>query len=84
MGWVEELSEIVEVFPPSETYAYDETPPLITPKPVQNFVVVKPENANEVSAVLKFANRRKIPVFTRGGGTGLSGGAVPNREDDWA
>ncbi|WP_456329878.1 D-lactate dehydrogenase [Archaeoglobus sp.] len=80
MDWVEELSEIVEVFPPSDAYAYDETPPLIAPKPVKRFVVVKPENANEVSAVLKFANRRKISVFTRGGGTGLSGGAVPTEE----
>jgi len=80
MGWIEELSEIVEVFPPSEAYAHDETPPLIAPKPVQNFVVVRPWNASEVSAVLEFANRRKIPVFTRGGGTGLSGGAVPTEE----
>jgi glycolate oxidase len=30
-----------------------------------------------VAAVLKFANENRIPVVTRGSGTGLSGGSVP-------
>lgn len=80
MDWVEELAGIIEVFPPSGAYAYDETPPLIAPKPANKFVVVKPKNANEVSEILKFASEKRIPVFTRGGGTGLSGGAVPTVE----
>jgi glycolate oxidase len=40
-------------------------------------VVVKPESATEVAAVMRLANRARIPVTPRGGGTGLSGGAVP-------
>ena len=39
-------------------------------------VVVKPANTNEVSDILKLANKFKIPVVPRGGGTGLSGGAL--------
>lgn len=80
MNWIEELSEITEVFEPSESYMYDETPPKIAPKPAKNFVVVKPSTSTEVSEILRFASKRKIPIFTRGGGTGLSGGAVPTSE----
>lgn len=40
-------------------------------------IVVKPRTAQEVSAILKLANREKIPVTPRGAGSGLSGGAVP-------
>jgi len=39
--------------------------------------VVKPASAREVSAILKIANRHRVPVTPRGGGTGLSCGAVP-------
>jgi glycolate oxidase len=39
--------------------------------------VVKPLTAEEVAAVVKLANRRRIPVTPRGAGSGLSGGAVP-------
>ena len=42
-------------------------------------VVVKPETAAQVAAVMRLANRERIPVTPRGGGTGLSGGAVPVR-----
>ncbi len=44
------------------------------------FVVVKPRNSSEVSEILKFANERRVPVFVRGGGTGLSGGSIPTRK----
>lgn len=40
-------------------------------------VVVKPATSDEVSAVLKLANRELVPVTPRGAGSGLSGGAVP-------
>ena len=34
-------------------------------------------NAEQVAAVLKLANKNKLPVVTRGSGTGLSGGSLP-------
>lgn len=40
-------------------------------------VIVKPENTSQISLILKLANEFKIPVVPRGGGTGLSGGALP-------
>lgn len=56
-----------------EPYTHDETPEL-TGWPD---VVVKAASAEEVSAILKLANELRIPVTPRGGGQGLSGGAVP-------
>jgi glycolate oxidase len=38
--------------------------------------VIKPRTAEEISAILKICNQYKIPVTPRGGGTGLSGGAL--------
>jgi glycolate oxidase len=55
-------------------YAHDETEDLhFLPE-----VVVKPRTAEEISAILKICNNEKIPVTPRGGGTGLSGGALPH------
>ena len=42
-------------------------------------VVVLPKTAEEVSEVVKLANRLRIPVVPRAGGTGLTDGAVPLR-----
>lgn len=39
--------------------------------------IVKPATTSEVSEIMKIANEFKIPVVPRGGGTGLSGGALP-------
>ncbi len=57
-----------------ENYSRDETYKLI---PVIPEVVVKPGDTDSVAKILKLANERNIPVTPRGGGTGLSGGAVP-------
>jgi glycolate oxidase len=40
-------------------------------------VVVKPDGADEIAAILRLANRERIPVTPRGAGSGLSCGAVP-------
>lgn len=40
-------------------------------------VVLKPGSAEEVSAIMKLCNEHQIAVTPRGGGTGLSGGALP-------
>lgn len=41
------------------------------------FVVVFPENTEEVSNILSYCNKKRIKVVPRGAGTGLSGGALP-------
>lgn len=59
--------------PLMDDYSHDEMP-WISGRPD---VVVFPENTQEVSAILRYASSRGIPVTPRGSGTGLCGGAVP-------
>ncbi|MBT1705923.1 FAD-binding oxidoreductase [Chryseosolibacter indicus] len=40
-------------------------------------IVLKPGSTEEVSQIMKICNELVIPVTPRGGGTGLSGGALP-------
>ena len=40
--------------------------------------VVTPTSTEQVAAVVKLANRERIPVTPRGAGSGLSGGAIPS------
>jgi glycolate oxidase len=42
-------------------------------------VVVFPATTEEVAAVLRVANERRVPVVPRGSGTNLSAGTVPHR-----
>jgi glycolate oxidase len=53
--------------------ASDETEDLVFPPEV----VVTPRDADAVAAVMRLANRYRVPVTPRGAGTGLSGGALP-------
>ncbi len=39
--------------------------------------VVRPSSAEQIAAIMKLANRCRVPVTPRGAGSGLSGGAVP-------
>ena len=39
--------------------------------------VVRPDRVQQISAIIKLANRERFPVTPRGAGSGLSGGAVP-------
>lgn len=54
------------------SYAYDASFGTYLPD-----VVVFPKTTEEVSKIVKLANREKIPVTPRGGGTSLSGGPLP-------
>src|SRR3977135_1843426 len=40
--------------------------------------VVFPPSVEQVSAVVRLANRESLPFVARGAGTGLSGGCVPS------
>jgi glycolate oxidase len=40
-------------------------------------VVVLPENAGQISEILRLANRERLAVTPRGGGTNVSGGSIP-------
>lgn len=79
-GLIAELKKILgesNVFTEKEEregYACDEMP---IAKPHLPDVVVKPKDTEAISRLMILANRHRIPVTPRGGGTGLVGGAVP-------
>lgn len=56
------------------TYSYDATAgiPNVVPD-----VVVTPTSTDQVQAIVKIANRYQVPIYPRGSGTNLSGGAIP-------
>ena len=43
-------------------------------------LVVMPESETQVAEILSTCHRLGVPVVARGGGTGLSGGAMPHRD----
>ncbi len=53
-------------------YGYDATKQQAMPE-----AAVRPGTAREVSDVLRLADERRVPVYTRGAATGLTGGCVP-------
>lgn len=61
-------------------YMQDAVMGAVIPEPAENIIVVKPGNTQEVSEILKLANKKKFPVIVRGGGSGMAGGAVPNMD----
>ena len=57
----------------TEDYSHDETPDLsATPS-----VVLKPADEAEIAEILRYADRRRLPVVPRGLGTGVAGGSIP-------
>jgi glycolate oxidase len=55
------------------TYSYDATP-------LHSFLpeaIVRPVSKEQISTILKLANKEKFSVVPRGAGTGLSGGSIP-------
>lgn len=80
----EVIQELVRIVGPSAVvtdeekmmpYSHDEVSEAIYTSMPE--VVVKPENRDQVSALMRLANRKMIPVTPRGAGTGLSAGCVP-------
>ena len=60
---------------PEELLVY-ESDGLMLFRALADFVVF-PRSAEDVAAVVKLANRERIPFVARGAGTGLSGGCLP-------
>lgn len=56
-----------------DEYSHDETEDL----KFYPSIVLKPNNTNEISAIIKYCNERMIPVTPCGARTGLSGGSLP-------
>ncbi len=56
------------------TYSYDATAGIPSQEPD---VVVTPVTTEDVVAIVKIANRFNVPIYPRGAGTNLSGGAIP-------
>lgn len=40
-------------------------------------ILIKPATAQEISAIVKICNKYRIPITPRGGGSGVTGGALP-------
>ena len=86
-GVIDELRAIIgddeRVLPDISSRAFRSRVP--APFPVHRWadhmpdVAILPKTAEEVSEVVKLANRLKIPIVPRAGGTGLADGAVPLR-----
>ena len=55
-------------------YSYDATQQSFLPE-----VVVHPGSTQEISSIVKLANREQVPVFPRGAGSGFSGGSLPTK-----
>ncbi|MGC8573604.1 MAG: FAD-binding oxidoreductase [Caldisphaera sp.] len=55
-------------------YAYDEAGKLFAHMPE---IVVKPQNTEQVSKIMKLANENIIPVTPRAAGSGVAGAAIP-------
>ncbi len=64
----------------TESYLFDEVEITYRPNANKNCIVLKPANTQEVSSIVKIANREEIPVVVRGGATGLAGGCTPTKE----
>jgi glycolate oxidase len=55
-------------------YSYDATRIAALP-----WAVARPASTAEVSAIVRLANRERVPLVPRGAGSGMSGGSVPAR-----
>lgn len=59
------------------SYSHDEVAERFWDHPYRAEVLVFPQTTEQVAAVARLANEKRIPLTPRGAGTGLSGGAVP-------
>ncbi|GAB4115388.1 MAG: FAD-linked oxidase C-terminal domain-containing protein [Candidatus Caldatribacteriota bacterium] len=78
------INQLIEILGPKnviqdrekiEAYSHDETPG--EEYKYMPEVVVTPKTTEEISKIVKLANKKSIPITPRGAGSGLSGGAIP-------
>jgi glycolate oxidase len=81
-SWISRLREMIgpaHVLLPGhddfDKYAQDETEDLRFPPQV----VVRPITESEIADIVRLAASERVPIVPRGGGTGLSGGALATR-----
>ncbi|MFW6269278.1 MAG: FAD-binding oxidoreductase [Bacillota bacterium] len=75
-NWVDTNPERVNNYSLESTHeAYG----LVAPEPVTGSIVVKPAGKEEISEIMKYANKNDIKVIVKGGGTALSANAVPEQ-----
>jgi glycolate oxidase len=60
-----------------EDYSHDEA---LSSTPQPPLAVVLPSSTEEVAALLRLADERRIPVTARGSGTGMSGACIPQAD----
>ena len=60
------------------SYGQDASSPDLEPEKIP-IAVVKPQSAQEVSEILKYANEQKIPIYIHGAGTAFKGSPRPKR-----
>ena len=59
---------------PADLYIYGSDSSVHSALP---WVIARPENTEHVQKIVKFANKNKIPIIPRGGGSGMCGQTVP-------
>ena len=59
---------------PADLYIYGSDSSVHSALP---WVIVRPESTEHVQKIVKFANKNKIPIIPRGGGSGMCGQTVP-------
>ncbi|MEH7613010.1 FAD-binding oxidoreductase [Gottfriedia acidiceleris] len=62
------LTDLAELY----SYSYDASFGEYLPE-----LAIQPENAEQISEIMKIANKYRIPVYPRGSATSLSGGPLP-------
>ena len=79
----EVVSALRDILPPAAIlFRREDTAPYecdaLTAYRESPLAVVLPEHESHVAAILALCHRLSVPVIARGGGTGLSGGALPH------
>jgi glycolate oxidase len=72
---IAELPEGMVVTDPAVTESYRQDR-AFDPSAGKPMAVVRPRRTEEVQAIMRWASAHRVPVVTRGAGTGLSGGAT--------